>query len=184
LRLHSRTGRVRVARRASRSGRLGARQVVVDQALVWLHLAALAAWAILLLYSQGRLLAARHRGPDDELAARRSLRRLLEAEHALLLLALATGLALMIGRGWAPRYARWFGLKLGLVVFLLIPLEAMHAYVTHVWIARGLRETAAAPFSKDLARGIGMEDMLRALAIPLLGIAVPLLVWLSVFKPF
>jgi len=110
--------------------------------------------------------------------------RLVTAEHALLAVALATGLALMVGRGWAPRHARWFGLKLGLVVFLLIPLEAMHAYVSHVWIGRGLRETAAPPFSKDLARGIGMEDMLRALAIPLLGLALPLLVWLSVFKPF
>ena len=110
--------------------------------------------------------------------------RLVAAEHALLAVALATGLALMVGRGWAPRHARWFGLKLGLVVFLLIPLEAMHAYVSHAWIGRGLRETAAPPFSKDLARGIGMEDMLRALAIPLLGLALPLLVWLSVFKPF
>jgi len=110
--------------------------------------------------------------------------RLVTAEHALLAVALATGLALMVGRGWAPRHARWFGLKLGLVVFLLIPLEAMHAYVSHAWIGRGLRETAAPPFSKDLARGIGMEDMLRALAIPLLGLALPLLVWLSVFKPF
>ena len=118
------------------------------------------------------------------MSARRSLARLVAAEHALLALALATGLALMIGRGWAPRHARWFGLKLGLVVFLLIPLEGMHAYVCHVWIDRGLRETAAPPFAKDLARGIGMEDMLRALAIPLLGFAIPLLVWLSVFKPF
>ncbi len=147
-------------------------------------MAALALWAALLLLSQSRLLAARRGGEARELAARLSLRRLLAAEHALLAVALATGLALMIGRGWAPRHARWFGLKLGLVVFLLIPLEAMHAYVTHVWIARGLRETAAPPFSKDLARGIGMEDMLRALAIPLLGLAIPLLVWLSIFKPF
>jgi hypothetical protein len=142
------------------------------------------AWAAALLFSQARLLAARGRGPDEELSTRRSLRRLIEAEHAFLLLALATGLALMVGRGWAPRHARWFGLKLGLVVFLLVPMEAMHAYVSHSWIARGLRETEAPPFSKDLARGIGMEDMLRALAIPLLGLAVPLLVWLSVFKPF
>ena len=147
-------------------------------------MAALALWAGLLLLSQARLLAARRCGEARELAARLSLRRLLAAEHALLAVALATGLALMMGRGWAPRHARWFGLKLGLVVFLLIPLEAMHAYVTHVWIARGLRETAAPPFSKDLARGIGMEDMLRALAIPLLALAIPLLVWLSIFKPF
>ena len=112
------------------------------------------------------------------------MRRLVAAEHLFLALALATGLALMASRGWGLGRARWLGLKLGLVVFLLVPLEAMHAYVCHVWIGRGLRETASPPFSKDLARGIGMEDMLRALAIPLLGLAVPLLVWLSVFKPF
>ena len=60
----------------------------------------------------------------------------------------------------------------------------MHAWVCHVWIARGLRQTAAPPFSKDLARGIGMDDMIRALAAPLLGVAVPLIVWLSAKKPF
>jgi hypothetical protein len=141
-------------------------------------------WAGVLLASQARLLAARRGGEAAELVARRSLARWVEAEHTLLALALASGLAMMLGRGWFPGRARWFGLKLGLVVFLLIPLEAMHAYVCHVWIGRGLRETAAPPFAKDLARGIGMEDMLRALAIPLLGLAVPLLVWLSVFKPF
>lgn len=147
-------------------------------------MAALVLWAALLLLSQARILAARRGGEASELSARRSLSRVVAAEHALLALALASGLAIMIGRDWFPGRARWFGLKLGLVVFLLIPLEAMHAYVSHFWIARGLRETVAPPFSKDLARGIGMEDMLRALAIPLLGLAVPLLVWLSWFKPF
>ena len=112
------------------------------------------------------------------------MRRLVAAEHALLAVALAAGLGLMAARGWSAGHARWLGLKIGLVVFLLVPLEGMHAYVCHWWIDRGLRETADPPFSKDLARGIGMEDMLRALAIPLLGLAVPLLVWLSVFKPF
>lgn len=158
--------------------------LLIDSALQAVHIAALVLWAVLLLVSQARLLAARRRGLGHELSARRSLRLLVAAEHACLALALATGLLLMTGRGWGPGRARWFGLKLGLVVFLLLPLEAMHAYVCHVWIGRGLRETAAPPFSKDLARGVGMEDMLRALAIPLLGLAVPLLVWLSVVKPF
>ena len=69
------------------------------------------------------------------------------------------------------------------VTFLLVPLEAMHVYIWHGWIGPGLRETAAPPFAKDLERGIGMEEMLRALAIPLLGLALPLLVWLSYVKP-
>ncbi len=102
----------------------------------------------------------------------------------LLAVALLSGALLMLTRGWTLAHARWLGLKIGLIVFLLIPMEGMHAYVSHVWIRRGLRDTEAPPFSKDLVRGIGMEDMLRALAIPLLGFAVPLLVWLSVWKPF
>jgi hypothetical protein len=146
--------------------------------------AALVSWAAALLLSQSRILSARGRGSDPELQARRSLRALVASEHALLAAALVSGLALMLARGWTLGHARWLGLKVGLVVFLLIPMEGMHAYVSHVWIARGLRDTPAPPFSKDLARGIGMEDMLRALAIPLLGVALPLLLWLSVWKPF
>lgn len=86
-------------------------------------------------------------------------------------------------RGWGLAHARWLGLKLGLVAFLVVPLEAMHACVAHLWISRGLRETGAPPFSKDLVRGIGMDEMLRTLAALLLGAGVPLLIWLSVAKP-
>ena len=64
-----------------------------------------------------------------------------------------------------------------------VPLETIHALVCHRWIARGLRQTEAPPFSKDLERGIGMDDMVRVLAIPLLGLGLPLIVWLSVAKP-
>jgi hypothetical protein len=131
------------------------------------------------------LLRARRGGdPGRELAARRRVQRLLVVEHAGLALALLAGLALLHARGWGPGRARWLGLKLGLTVFLVLPLEAMHAWVCHVWIERGLRQTPAPPFSKDLARGIGMDDMIRALAAPLLGVAIPLIVWLSVSRPF
>jgi len=131
------------------------------------------------------LLRARAGGdPGRELSARRWVRPLLAVEHTALALALLVGLALLEVRGWGLGRARWLGLKLGLTLFLVVPLEAMHAWVCHAWIARGLRQTAAPPFSKDLARGIGMDDMIRALAAPLLGVGVPLIVWLSVYKPF
>lgn len=138
--------------------------------------AALAAQAVLLRAGAG--------DPERQLAARRRVRPLLAAEHAGLALALVAGLALLEVRGWGPGRARWLGLKLGLTVFLVLPLEAMHAWVCHVWIARGLRQTPSPPFSKDLVRGIGMDDMIRALAVPLLGVGVPLIVWLSVKRPF
>jgi hypothetical protein len=121
---------------------------------------------------------------DDELLARRRLQPALAAEHVALAVALASGLLLLRQHGWGLGHARWLALKLGLVLFLLVPLEAMHAYVCHAWIARGLRQAGAGPFSKDLRRGIGMDDMLRVLAIPLLGLGLPLILWLSLAKPF
>lgn len=115
---------------------------------------------------------------------RRRLEPWLALEHVALLVALLCGLALMAERGFRLGYPRWLSAKLGLVVFLLLPLEAIHAYVSHVWIARGLRQTAAPPFSKDLSRGIGIDEMVRTLALVLLSVALPLILWLSVKKPF
>ena len=135
----------------------------------------------------GQVAAARARAsrdPGRELALRRRLTPVLALEHASLLVLLASGSLLMMQRGWRPDHGRWLALKLGLAVFLIVPLEAMHAYVGHVWIARGLRQTPVPPFSKDLARGLGIEEMLRTLAIPLLGLGLPLMLWLSIAKPF
>ena len=132
-----------------------------------------------------RLATARRSGdPARELGLRGRLRPWLALEHLSLLVALLAGLALLGLRGWGLGHARWLDLKLGLSVFLVLPLESMHAYVCHVWIGRGLRQTPAPPYSKDLARGIGMDDMLRAIAVPLLGLGLPVLVWLSLRKPF
>jgi hypothetical protein len=95
-------------------------------------------------------------------------------------LALAAGAALL-HRHWGLGHARWLAVKIGLTLFLLVPRSDAR------WIAtsgsRGLRRTSAPPLSKDLVRGIGMDDMLRALAAPLLPISVPLLAWLSLRKP-
>jgi hypothetical protein len=134
---------------------------------------------------QAALVRARRSGDQAlELLTRRRLGALLWGEHAAIATALATGVLLMRSHGWGLGYPRWLALKIALVVFLVVPLEGMHAYVNHVWIRRGLEQTAAPPFSKDLARGIGIDDMLRTLAAPLLGLALPLLVWLSVARPF
>jgi hypothetical protein len=127
---------------------------------------------------------ARRRGEAEALRARRRLHPLLTVEHAAFALAVGSGFLLLQHRHWGLGHARWLAVKIGLTLFLLVPLEAMHAWICHVWIARGLAETAAPPLSKDLARGIGMDDMLRALAAPLLALAVPLLVWLSLKRPF
>jgi hypothetical protein len=152
-------------------------------ALRLLHLGGLVVWAATALLVQARLW--RGRGdPARALRARRAVQPLLALEHASFGFALLAGWLLMLQRGWGLGYARWLAVKVGLTIFLLLPLEGMHAYVCHVWIARGLRRTEAPPFAQDLARGIGMDDMLRALAVPLLGLALPFLVWLSIVKPF
>lgn len=149
-----------------------------------MHLGALVAWVAIALGVQLVLSRARRGGrPPDEVAARRRLQPALLAEHGALALLLVSGVALLEHRGWGLGHARWIALKVGLVVFLVLPLESIHAVVCHRWIARGLRETGAVPFSKELERGIGMDDMVRVLAIPLLGLGLPLIVWLSVAKP-
>jgi hypothetical protein len=117
-------------------------------------------------------------------AARRRLDPALIAEHAALVVLLVSGFALLEHHGWGLGHARWLALKVGLVVFLVVPLEAIHAVACHRWIARGLRQTKAPPFSKDLERGIGMDDMVRVLAVPLLGLGLPLILWLSIAQPF
>ena len=146
---------------------------------------ALAAWMGAALAAQAALLRARAAGdPGRELSMRRRVQPLLAVEHLGLAIALAAGFALLETRGWGFGRARWLGLKLGLTLFLVLPLEGMHAWVCHAWIARGLRQAIAPPFSRDLERAIGMDDMIRALAAPLLGVGIPLIVWLSVRKPF
>lgn len=111
------------------------------------------------------------------------VRRLFTIEHAALAAALASGCALLVARGWSVGQIRWLSLKVGLIVFLLVPLEGFHAYVCHVWIPAAQRSTAW-DAERRLERGMGMEEMIRTLGIPLLGIAVPLIVWLSLRKPF
>jgi hypothetical protein len=122
--------------------------------------------------------------PGHELRARQRLQPRLAAEHAAFVLLLVTGILLMREHGWALTRARWLTLKLGLVAFLVVPFEAMHAFVVHGFIARGLRKTPQPPLARDLVRGIGVEEMLRTLAIPLLGLGVPLILWLSLAQPF
>jgi hypothetical protein len=122
--------------------------------------------------------------PEDELHARRRLLPVIAVEHAALAAALVSGALLLPVLDLALGQHRWLDLKLGVVAFLVVPLEAMHAWVNHGWIARGLRQTTAPPFARDLERGIGMDDMVRTLSALLLGAAVPFLAWLSVREPF
>jgi hypothetical protein len=123
---------------------------------------------------EGELALARHRGAMVPFLA----------EQAAFALALLSGLLLMQLHGWGVTHARWLGAKLGLVAFLLLPLEAMHAWVAWSWIAPGLGESRAFGFSKALVRGLGVEEMIRTLELVLAAPAVLLLVWLSMAKPF
>ncbi len=87
-------------------------------------------------------------------------------------------------RGWGIGYPGWLALKIGLVAFLFVPLEGIHAYAVCVFLARGLRGTAAPPFARELERGASMQEMVWALSVPLLGLALPLVLWLSLARPF
>ena len=87
----------------------------------------------------------------------------------------------MRSHGWTLAYPRWLALKIGIVAFLFVPLEAFLAYVGAFWIRPGL---SAAPPSRTLERGASMQGMVWAIAVPLAGLALPLVVWLSLARPF
>ena len=122
---------------------------------------------------------ARRLGPPAELLARRRFHSLRYLEAVAFALGLGVGLALMNLHGWRLGYPRWLSAKLGLVAFLLVPLEGFRVYLSLVWLGPGLRQTEAPPFAQDLARAISMDDMLQALAVPLLLLALPTVLWLS-----
>jgi hypothetical protein len=144
------------------------------------HVGAVLAWVAAALGAQLVLSRARRTGSraEDELLARRRLRPALVAEHTALALVLLSGMALLLHHRWGLGHARWLAVKLGLVAFLVVPLESFHAYVCHAWLARGLRQTQAPPFSRDLERAVGMDDMIRVI------VGLPLVLWLSLAKPF
>jgi hypothetical protein len=144
---------------------------------------AVVAWVATALGAQVFLFVARRGGPEAELRARRRVQPVLAGEHAALALALLSGGALLQLHGWGLGHARWLALKLGLVAFLVVPLEAFHAYVCHVWLARALRGTGGLPFPRDLERAIGVDEMVRAIAVPLLGLGLPVILWLSTSRP-
>lgn len=146
---------------------------------------AVAAWVAAALGAQVVISLSRRAGnPAKEIAARRRVQPALVAEHVALVLVLLSGAALLLHHRWGLGHARWLAFKLGLVAFLVVPLEAFHAYVCHSWLARGLRQTPGPPFSREFERAVGMDDMIRVIAGVLLGVGLPLIFWLSLAKPF
>lgn len=143
-------------------------------AAAFLWLAAAASYPVLVL-------RARRRGPAAELVARRRLQSLIALQAGSFALVILSGYASMRLHGWSLRYPRWLALKIGLTAFLFVPLEAFLAYVGAAWIRPGLRSD---PPARDLARGAAMQEMVWTIALPLAGLALPLVVWLSLARPF
>ncbi len=139
-----------------------------------LHWAALVCWVASGIAAQALWWTRRH--AVDERARRRTLLTVTRVQHVAFAILLSSGAALFVQASPALAHARVLHLKLGLTAFLLLPLEAFHAYVCAAWIGPGLRGGGR---PRDLERGLGLDDMVRSLQVPLFGLAVPLLVWLS-----
>lgn len=139
-----------------------------------LHWAALACWIASWLV--GQLLWWTRSRTGDADARRRTLLGVTRVQHAAFAVLLLSGALLYLRASPVLAHERLLHLKLGLGAFLLLPLEAFHAYVCAAWIGPGLRASGRA---RDRERGLGLDDMVRSLEIPLFGLAVPLLFWLS-----
>jgi hypothetical protein len=148
------------------------------------HVTAVAFWVAAGLAGQWSAWRARRAGPDREIQIRSRLNPVVWIEHGALAVVLLTGGWLMVAHGIWPGRARWFDLKVGLVAFVILPLECMHAYVAHVWMAGGGRAPEGSAARQLFRRGLGVEEMLRTLGLPLLAAAVALVVWVSLTRPF
>jgi hypothetical protein len=124
---------------------------------------------------------ARRRGESAEVATRRRWHFLMAVQSVSFAVVVLTGFVSMRSHGWTLAYPRWLALKIGIVAFLFVPLEAFLAYVGAFWIRPGL--SAASP-SRTLERGASMQGMVWAIALPLAGLGLPLVVWLSLARPF
>jgi len=120
----------------------------------------------------------------EELSVRRRALTLFGVHHLAALAAFGSGWFLMRLRGWSFGYPRWLAVKIGRTLLLLLPLVGMHAWVCRRWIAPGIAEAARTGGSKRLARGLSMDEMLRAIGVPLVALAAALMFWLSLSRPF
>jgi hypothetical protein len=127
---------------------------------------------------------ARRGGPEPDRSGLLRWRPILFVEHAAFVLLLASGAALMLAHGWRWGYPQWLTAKAGLVLSLFVPLELLHAWAVHVWMRRTLTGPLTPMRARLLERGLSMQGMVWALAVPLLGLAVPLVVWWSLRRPF
>jgi hypothetical protein len=103
-------------------------------------------------------------------------------QHGAFLIVLLTGAVVMSARGWGIGHARWLAVKLLVVVALFVPLEGFHAYICHVFLPQARRLTGAYG-DRQVERGEGLEAIIRTIATPLFGIAIPLVFWLATRKP-
>jgi hypothetical protein len=124
---------------------------------------------------------ARGRGEHAVLATRRRWHFLIAVQSVSFAVVVLTGVLSMRSHGWTLAYPRWLALKVGIVLFLFVPLECFLAYVGWGWVRPGLESPSS---SRALERGASMQGMVWAIALPLLGLALPVVVWLSVWRPF
>lgn len=141
------------------------------------HIAGLVLWLgpgtggyILFLFARYKHMAA------SELLILRGYIRLVDIEAASLLILIISG-AVMRSSAPALKEAVWLKWKLLVVFFIFLPLEAANLYICHSLIANAL-ETAG-----GVEEAILLYDRFSILAGILLGVGVPVVFWLAIFKP-
>jgi hypothetical protein len=113
----------------------------------------------------------------------RQRRFILVVEHLSFLVALTSGCLLMWRHGWGLGSRRWLALKVGLIVSLLIPIESFHAYICHVFLPAA-RRIVGPSGPVQVARGLSLESIIGTIGLTLFALAVPLIFWLSLGRPF
>jgi hypothetical protein len=167
----------------------------LDAWLRWIHLGAFTVWSATALGAYWLVVVARResrRAPEDGELARRDewvRERFLDVvwlEHVAIVVLLATGVwrAYRFGLLWSWETlleARWLCWKLALVGFVVVPFEAYDIWLSHWHLPRLLRREP--PGSSARAAAWRHHDRFMWIGGGILALVIPVIAWLSVFRP-
>jgi hypothetical protein len=105
-------------------------------------------------------------------------------EHFGLLLLLVSGVFLVVIRDFSMFDASWFQLKIALILFVLLPIEAVDIWFGHVRLPRVFSLPDQEPYNQPQVDSLKLyEQRFAPIALPILLATVAIVMWLAIAKP-
>ncbi len=152
----------------------------LSAAIVWCASALGAFWYVIVAWWERRKL------PEDQELVRRDewvrwhFLVVVILEHVSFLVLLPSGWYLMTSMGYKLAMG-WLAAKVAIVVFVLIPLEVFDIWLSHWQVPRTHLRRVENPDA--YARAVRLHNIFLVVGMAVVGICIPAILWLVVFKP-